>query len=59
MQTMATELGFKHASTYLKYERGDYSFKAEQLPKLAKLLRCDVTDFFNQFVAKSATKEVS
>lgn len=51
MQQMAVKLGFKNASTYLKYERGDYSFKAEQLPALAKALKCDVSDFFNHFVA--------
>lgn len=57
MQKMAIELGFKNASTYLKYERGDYSFKAKQLPLLAKILKCKVTDFFNRNVAISATKE--
>ncbi|MBW8350735.1 helix-turn-helix transcriptional regulator [Bacillus sp. IITD106] len=51
MQQMAIYLGFKNASTYLKYERGDYSFKAEQLPTLAKVLKCDVSDFFNLSVA--------
>lgn len=51
MKQMAAELGFKHASTYLKYERGEYSFKAEQLPVLAKILNCDVSDFFKKNVA--------
>ncbi|EJA0843341.1 helix-turn-helix transcriptional regulator, partial [Listeria monocytogenes] len=28
---MATQLGFKNASTYLKYEIGEYKIKAEML----------------------------
>lgn len=54
MKKMADELGFKNASTYLKYERGDYSFKAKQLPALSQILQCKITDFFNQNVAKIA-----
>ncbi|MED3549993.1 helix-turn-helix transcriptional regulator [Cytobacillus praedii] len=56
MQTMAIELGFKNASTYLKYERGDYSFKAKQLPLLARILNCKITDFFSLIVADLATE---
>ncbi|KIL46196.1 helix-turn-helix domain-containing protein [Jeotgalibacillus campisalis] len=56
LQAMAVELGFKHASTYMKYEKGEYLFKAEQLPKLASVLDCKVSDFFKQNVAKTATK---
>ncbi|QXP99137.1 helix-turn-helix domain-containing protein [Bacillus velezensis] len=48
---LANALGFKDASTYLKYERGEYSFKAKQLPSLANVLECHVTDFFTQNVA--------
>ncbi|MCE4147421.1 MULTISPECIES: helix-turn-helix domain-containing protein [Bacillus] len=51
LQMLANALGFKDASTYLKYERGEYSFKARQLPSLAKILECRVTDFFTQNVA--------
>lgn len=58
MKQMANVLGFKNASTYLKYERGDYSFRAEHLPVLADQLECDVSDFFNQSVAESATIEI-
>ena len=47
MQEMADSLGMKNASTYLKYETGFYSFKADQLPKLAKTLQCRVQDFFD------------
>lgn len=46
MQNVANQLGFKNASTYLKYENGVYSFKAEQLPSLAKVLSCEIKDFF-------------
>lgn len=54
MQEMADYMGMKNASTYLKYENGDYAFKAEQLPKLAKALKCRITDFFTLNVAKTA-----
>lgn len=50
-QELARALGFKDASTYLKYERGEYSLKAKQLPVLAEILQCKVTDFFVQNVA--------
>lgn len=49
---MATKLGFKNGSTYLKYEQGVYSFKAEQLPPLAKHLQCKITDFFAENVSE-------
>jgi transcriptional regulator with XRE-family HTH domain len=53
-QEMADNLGFKNASTYLKYENGTYSFKADQLPLLAKFLKCNINDFFKQSIAKTA-----
>jgi len=56
LQYMATILGFKNASTYLKYEKGEYVFKAEQLPVLADVLSCDITNFFTHNVAEIATK---
>lgn len=46
LQEMAEELGFKNASTYLKYERGSYEFKANHLPILAKKLNCSINNFF-------------
>lgn len=46
LQYVANELGFKNASTYLKYENGDYSFKADMLPLLAKILKTDIKNFF-------------
>lgn len=54
LQEMAYHLGFKNASTYLKYENGFYAFKANQLPILAKTLKCNISDFFKQNVAKTA-----
>ena len=58
LQFMAEKLGFKNASTYMHYEKGAYFFRAEQLPKLAEVLDCEVVDFFEEFVAENATKEV-
>jgi predicted transcriptional regulator len=55
MKNMADSLGFKNASTYLKYEKGEYSFKAEHLPILSNLLKCEIKDFFIQNVAKIET----
>ncbi|MEK4030862.1 helix-turn-helix transcriptional regulator [Pseudobacillus sp. FSL P4-0506] len=57
LQEMANKMGFKNGSTYMKYEKGTYSFKAEQLPLLARYLKCNITDFFDQNVAKIATIE--
>lgn len=45
-QYLANELGFKNASTYLKYENGDYAFKADMLPILAKIFKTDMENFF-------------
>lgn len=55
LQDAADALGIKNASTYMKYENGAYAFKAEQLPTLAKALRCEITNFFNQDIAELAT----
>ena len=45
-QEVAGLLGFKNASTYLKYENGDYAFKADMLPVLAGILNCKIENFF-------------
>ena len=57
LQEMATALGFKNASTYMKYEKGEYAFSANHLPVIAKVLGCDIKELFfeNQF-AKPANK---
>lgn len=57
MQEMAAKLGFKNASTYLKYERGNYRFRADQLPDLADALHCAIEDFFTRNVAESTNSE--
>ncbi len=44
---MAKNFGFANSSTYWKYENGNYKFKAEQLPQLARYLNCKIVDFFN------------
>lgn len=46
LKKMADNLGFKNASTYLKYESGEYSFKAEHLPLLSTTLKIDLENFF-------------
>jgi len=43
---MALALGFKNASTYLKYEEGVYLFKANHLPVLANKLKTTIENFF-------------
>jgi transcriptional regulator with XRE-family HTH domain len=40
LHEMADSLEMKNASTYMKYENGEYSFKAVHLPVLAKQLEC-------------------
>lgn len=54
MQDMANMLDMSHASTYMKYENGDYAFKARHLPSLAEALDCKIVDFFTRDVAVSA-----
>lgn len=57
---MAEKMGLKNASTYMKYEKGDYSFKAEHLPILAKTLDCKIQDlFFEDALAKSANSQTT
>lgn len=46
LQAAAEALGFKNASNYLKYESGEYKFRAEMMPALANILECDVQKFF-------------
>ncbi|HCQ5595202.1 TPA: helix-turn-helix transcriptional regulator [Clostridioides difficile] len=46
LQNVAKELGFKNASTYFKYETGQYSIRVDMLPKLSKILDCDIENFF-------------
>ncbi|MEK3945016.1 MULTISPECIES: helix-turn-helix domain-containing protein [Paenibacillus] len=64
LQEMAESLGFKNASTYMKYEEGTYSFKANHLPILANKLDGKIENFFIDNFAEiaklehSATKEV-
>ncbi len=46
LQEMAEIMGLKNASTYLKYERGEYAFRAGHLPVLAKKLNLEIQDLF-------------
>jgi len=54
LQDMADSLEMKNASTYMKYENGEYSFKAVHLPLLAKQLECNVGNFFTKNFAETA-----
>lgn len=53
LQEVADSMDMKNASTYMKYENGTYAFKAEHLPMLSKVLKCKISNFFNQNVAKT------
>lgn len=46
LQEMAEKLGMKDASTYMRYEKGEYALKADIIPKIALILNCDIKDFF-------------
>ncbi|GAE26994.1 transcriptional regulator [Halalkalibacter wakoensis JCM 9140] len=55
MQEMATHMGFKNASTYLKYETGEYKIKANHLPVLTTVLKCNIDElFFVKKISKTA-----
>lgn len=57
LKDLAEVLGFKNASTYMKYEEGSYSFKANHLPILASKLNCTIENFFEYNFAKIANTE--
>lgn len=61
LQEMAEAIGFKNASTYLKYENGDYQFKADHVPILSSKLNCGINDlyFFDRNVSKIETKSTA
>lgn len=59
LQDMADSLYMKNASTYMKYENGEYSFRAFHLPILAKELNCNLSNFFEKNFAKTANEERS
>ncbi|MBG9786615.1 helix-turn-helix domain-containing protein [Brevibacillus laterosporus] len=46
LQEMAETLGFKNASTYMKYEKGTYCLKANHVPALSKKLNCKIEKLF-------------
>lgn len=43
---MARELGFLNASTYCKYEKGQYQLDANHIPVIAKKLKLKVSEIF-------------
>lgn len=42
-----------HPSTLCKYENGQRNINGDQLPELANVLGCTVTDFFTQNVGET------
>lgn len=55
LQEMADALGLKNASSYYKYEKGDYKFNADQLPVICAKLKLRLNEiFFDRSVAKIA-----
>lgn len=46
LQDMADVLGFKDASTYYKYEKGHYKFKANHIPILSTKLKLRMKEIF-------------
>ncbi|MNW37016.1 helix-turn-helix protein [compost metagenome] len=59
LQELAEALEFKNASTYMKYENGEYQFKANHLPILADKLNCTIENFFGLQFAELAKKDHS
>lgn len=57
LRQMAKSLGFSNPSVYYKYETGIYSFKAKILPALAKILQCNINNFFNKNSSKIETRK--
>lgn len=53
---MAEILGFKSASTYYKYESGEYSLKANMLPIISKTLKIPMKKFFVYESSKTEQK---
>lgn len=51
--SMAEKLGMPNQSVYWKYEHGKYKFRAEDLPKLADILKCSVSRFYARDSAKT------
>lgn len=47
LQEMAAVLGFKNASNYHKYEKGEYQFNANHLPQLADKLQLSIIELFS------------
>jgi len=48
MKYMADKLHISGASSYYKYETGEYKIKADMLPDLAMTLRCNIENFFTK-----------
>lgn len=57
LQEMAETLGYKNASSYCRYEKGESKIDAAHIPLIAKKLKLKMSDiFFDQNFAKSANQ---
>ncbi len=52
--SMAERMGMNNPSVYWKYEHGMYKFKAEDLPRIADILKCSVSRFYAKESSKTA-----
>lgn len=58
LREMADSIGLKDASTYMRYEKGTYLFKANHLPILAEKLNCSIQSLFlDIYLLESQIKE--
>lgn len=46
MADVSETMGFKNSSAYWKYENGMHKFRADMIPLLAKILKCEPQNFF-------------
>ena len=52
--TMAEKRGMPNQSVSWTYEHGKYKFRAEDLPKLAEILKCSVSRFYARESSETA-----
>lgn len=55
LKKMADLMGFSDKAKYYRREAGEYSFKPEELPHVAKLLNIPISKIFTLEVAKRET----
>ncbi|MDT2845507.1 helix-turn-helix domain-containing protein [Enterococcus thailandicus] len=55
LKEMADLMGFNDKAKYYRREAGEYNFKSEELPQLAKILNIPISKIFTHEVAKKET----